>query len=255
MVQTGVSEDVAHRGARMLIELLQQHHAGEVVHVGFSGGVGMRTLAQRLAQLLREPIEHLPSAIVFHAMVAGFDVTDPTTDPNAFFSYFVRDPAMRVATSFVGLHAPAMAGARQLSQLRGQPGIKEAYAQAHEIQVIVTGASCWSDDHSLLHRYLEVANEPVDAFDDAGCVGDILWQPIGLDGPIELKTNLRAMTVMELGEVARFVSEKKHVLLVAGPCASCNFPKTEIVHAILEQDRRLITHLAVDSRCGRELTR
>ena len=53
VVQTGVSEDVAHRGARMLIELLQQHHAGEVVHVGFSGGVGMRTLAERLAQLLR----------------------------------------------------------------------------------------------------------------------------------------------------------------------------------------------------------
>ncbi len=42
-------------------------------------------------------------------------------------------------------------------------------------------------------------------------------------------------------------------LMVAGPCASCNEPKTEVVHAVLEQGRRLITHLAVDSRCGREL--
>ncbi len=238
----------------MLIELLQQHYAGKIAHVGFSGGVSMRTLAARAAQLLREPIDHLPKEIVFHAMVAGFDVTAPTTDPNAFFTYFVRDPAMKVETSFVGLHAPALVAPRLLKELRRQPGIKEAYQRKHEINVIVTGASCLHDEHSALRRRLEVAGEPMDALEKTGWAGDILWEPIGLDGPIELKSELRPMTLLSLSEVSKKVADNTHVILVAGPCSICHTPKTEIVRVVLEQEQRLITHLACDSRCGRELT-
>lgn len=253
VVQTGMSEDVACRAAGMLLELLQQHYAGGKVHIGFSGGWSLRTFAKRFGELLRDPVGHLPKEIVFHALVAGFNVFDPTTDPNAFFTYLDKDHAMEVDTSFVALHAPAMIKAELEEQLRMLPGIQEAYGRSKEIDVIVTGTSCWTDPHSMLRQYLHVAEGSVERLEKAGCLGDMLWQPLGPDGPFDLKTPLRAMTIMQLGEVSEFVAKKKHVLLVAGPCANCHRPKTEVVKAILDQEHPLITHLAVDSRCARAL--
>ena len=253
VVQTLRSEDVAYRGAKMLLELLQQHYSDREVHLGFSGGYALRLLAGRFAQLLREPTEHLPQKIVFHAMVAGFDVYEPTTDPNAFFTHFVNDASLHVATSFVGLHAPAIVEEELLPRLRQLAGIEEAYAHAHEIDVIVTSASCWRDEHCTLRRYMKLAGEPVEDLEKAGCVGDMLWQPIGVSGPIEMKTAVRAMTIMDLSDVKKFFKSGRQVLLVAGPCGACHTPKTEVVKAILGQKDHLITHLVVDSRCGREL--
>jgi DNA-binding transcriptional regulator LsrR (DeoR family) len=61
------------------------------------------------------------------------------------------------------------------------------------------------------------------------------------------------MTVMNLNGLNELIEQKKHVLLVAGPCQRCHQPKTKVVQAILDQKDRLITHLVTDSRCAREL--
>ena len=122
VVTTNRYEDVAHRGAKMLLELLQQHYVGKEVHIGFSGGAALRTLARRFGELLREPAQRLPDKIVFHALVAGFDVYDPTTDPNAFFTYFVDDPAIEVETGFVAFHSPSMATPEMEEILRVNQG-------------------------------------------------------------------------------------------------------------------------------------
>jgi len=253
VVTTNRYEDVAHRGAKMLLELLQQHYVGKEVHIGFSGGAALRTLARRFGELLREPAQRLPDKIVFHALVAGFDVYDPTTDPNAFFTHFVDDPAIEVETSFVAFHSPSMATPEIEEMLRGLPGIAEAYAKAKEIDVIVTSASGWTDDHSTLREHMKLAREPVEQLANEGCIGDMLWQPIGPDGPFEPKMDMRAMTVVTLNDVSRLVASKKHVLLVAGPCARCHTPKIDVVKAILDQEQQLVTHLAIDSRCVRGL--
>jgi DNA-binding transcriptional regulator LsrR (DeoR family) len=100
---------------------------------------------------------------------------------------------------------------------------------------------------------MRLAGESEEQLDREGCVGDMLWQPIGLDGPIEPKTVIRAMTIMDLSEVRELVAKGKQVLLVAGPCSECHLPRTEVVKAVLDQDHQLITHLVVDSRCAREL--
>lgn len=253
VVQTTRFDDVAQRGAKMLLELLQQRYSGKEVHVGFSGGTALRTLARRFAELLRDPAHGLPSKIVFHALVAGFDVSDPTTDPNAFFTYFVEDPAIEVKTAFVALNSPAMATPDIEEKLRNLPAIGEAYERAREIDIIVTSTSGWKDDHSMLRNYMDVAGEPVGMLGNEGCIGDMLWQPIGPKGPFELQMNMRAMTVMKLSDVSDHVANGGQVLLVAGPCASCHTPKTDVVDAILGQEKRLVTHLAVDSRCVRAL--
>jgi DNA-binding transcriptional regulator LsrR (DeoR family) len=253
VVKTARAEDVAYRGAKALLELLQQHYVDEEVHIGFSGGTSLRMLARRFAELLREPVPHLPSKIVFHALVAGFDVSDPATDPNAFFIYFLNDPVMPFETSFVALHTPAMVPARFEEGLRDLPAIKEAYDRASEIDIFVTSTSCWTDEHSMLRHYMAVAGESVDELEQAGCIGDILWQPIGADGPFELNSRIRAMTIMRLDQLSNRVAQRKHVLLVAGPCHKCHAPKTRVVRAILDQQHRLITHLVTDSRCARAM--
>jgi DNA-binding transcriptional regulator LsrR (DeoR family) len=254
VVETAVPEHVSNRGAEMLLELLQQRYADGEVHIGFSGGRALRTLARRFSQLLREPSKRLPKRIVFHAMVAGFDVEDPTTDPNAFFTYFVEDPILEVETSFVALHCPAIAEGALRERLRTLPGIAESYERAHEIDIIVTSTSSWRDEHCILRRYVKASDGSVDELEKAECDGDILWEPIGPNGPLELDTPIRAMTLMKLSEVSDLIErDKKHVLLVAGPCPSCQQPKTEVVRAILDNHRQLVTHMALDSRCARAL--
>ena len=256
VVHTAVFDDVGYHAAEMLVDLLQKHREGpynkEEVHIGFAGGHALRKVAQALAGLLRRPTEGLPKTVVFHAMVAGFDVNEPSTDPNAFFTYFLNDPAMQVATRFVGLHAPAVVRTEQFQGLRELEGIKETYDRAKELDIIVTSASLWPDEHSMLRRYMSKSPESLSALEAAGCVGDMLWRPLGADGPIEIDTDIRAMTLLELSDLPKYIKRGKDVLLVLGPCGGCNAPKGGVLSAVLNRQPRLITHLVVDSRAARE---
>jgi DNA-binding transcriptional regulator LsrR (DeoR family) len=88
---------------------------------------------------------------------------------------------------------------------------------------------------------------------EAGAVGDILWQPVGAQGPIELEDTIRALTLVQLRDLPDFVARGNRVLLMIGPCGKCNQPKGRILHAILNQRRRLISDLVVDSRSAGQL--
>ena len=254
VVHSSVFEDVAHHGAAMLVGMLQQYPASkQAVHIGFAGGHAMRKLAWAFAQLLREPTEGLPETVVFHSMVAGFDVYDPTTDPNAFFTYFLPDPAMQVKTGFVGLHAPAVVRTRQFAGLQELEGIEDCYAARKDLDIVVTSASIWTDPHCLLRQYMEKSKKSLVTLKAAGCIGDLLWRPLARSGPIETETEIRAMTLMELVDLQNFIAAGKHVLLALGPCGSCNRPKGEMLDAILNVRPQLITHLVVDSLSARGL--
>jgi DNA-binding transcriptional regulator LsrR (DeoR family) len=253
VAHTAIGNHVARIGAKALLETLQVHFANKEVHVGFSAGNTMRQLARHFAELLRRASPPLPRKIVFHAMVAGFDVFHPTNDPNAFFTYFEQDYVRHVELAFVGLHTPAVVEPEQVERLRGLDGIRQSFEHAAELNVVVTSARDWRDPHATLLRYLEKAGQSRDALKAAGAVGDILWQPLGMTGPVDVGAHLRAMTIMQVGELAGFIERGQRVLLVAGPCAECFQLKTEIVRTILSQPQHLITHLVIDSRCAREL--
>ena len=254
VVHSAVFEDVAYHGAAMLIEMLQQYRLSKKeVHIGFAGGHAMRKLAWAFAQLLREPTDGLPETVMFHSMVAGFDVYDPTTDPNAFFTYFLPDPAMQVKTGFVGLHAPAVVRTKQFAELRELEGIEECYAASKDLDIVVTSASIWTDQHCLLRKYMDKSKKSLVALKDAKCIGDMLWRPLARGGPIEIETEIRAMTLMELGDLPAFVAAGKQVLLALGPCSGCGMPKGEILDAVLGMKPPLITHLVVDSLSARRV--
>jgi DNA-binding transcriptional regulator LsrR (DeoR family) len=235
----------------MLVELLQRHRSfgKETVHVGFAGGHSMRKMSQCLAQALRQPTEGLPSTVVFHAMVSGCDVTEPSTDPNAFFTYFVKDQALQVEPEFVALHAPIVVESRQYAGLRALKGIAEAYERAKELDIIVTSGACWDDPHSMLRQYSEQSPQSLETLRKAGCVGDMLWRPLGRSGPILDETEIRAMALVELTDLPQFIKDGRHVLLMLGPCMGqeCNKPKPELLELVLRLEPRLITHLVVDS--------
>ena len=255
VVHTNQFEDVAYQGAETLITLLQHvtRDAKRKVHIGFAGGHAMRRLAQIFAQLLDESGAGLPDTLVLHALVAGFEVLDPTTDPNTFFTLFRNRTSVNTKFEFVGLHTPPVVQASEYGTLRNSEGIRESYEYAKDLDIIVTSAADWSDEHSTFRKYMEKSAGCSDMLVKAGCIGDMLWLPVGPRGPLEVKTKIRSMTLIELCELPLFMRKGGYVLLVVGPCAMCQRTKSHVLSAILASKQRLISHLVIDSRSAKEV--
>jgi DNA-binding transcriptional regulator LsrR (DeoR family) len=255
VVHTCQFEDVAYHGAEMLITLLKHMKSPtkKTIHIGFSGGHAMRRLAQILAKLLSESDADLPEKLVLHALVAGFEVLEPTTDPNTFFTLFHTEAVLGPKCEFVGLHAPTVVKASQYKGLRSLQGIKESFDQVDKLDIIVTSAANWADEHSTFRKRMRTSPACFKMLDEANCVGDMLWLPLGPDGPLTVNTKIRAMTLVELAQLPGFINDGKHVVLVLGPCAGCQKTKADTLRAVLASKDRLISHLVVDSRSAREL--
>ncbi|HZT32168.1 MAG TPA: hypothetical protein VFA33_19935 [Bryobacteraceae bacterium] len=258
VVRTGVSEDISYHVARMLLEMVQAlcRRRGQPsdVHIGFAGGRSLRKTARWFAEMLREPAENLPRRIVFHAMVAGVNFKDPTTEPNAFFTYFAGEPPLQVQTSFVGLHAPGIINTSRIEELRSIDSVREAYEGVKQLDIVVTAAGGhWQEGHSGLYAMYQASPRSLEQLTRAGCVGDMMWRPLGPAGPLEIKTEIRTLTLMEISELPGFIRQGRQVLLLLGPCGQCGGPKSEVLRAILSHQPPLITHLVADSRSVRGL--
>jgi DNA-binding transcriptional regulator LsrR (DeoR family) len=255
VIRTSRFDDVAYYGAEKLVDLLKRYgsqNSGEV-HIGFAGGHAMRKLAQIFATLLGRSSEKIPCKLTFHALVAGFDVYEPTTDPNTFFTLFHSGLSPGVEFNFVGLHTPPVVRSDQYATLREMEGIKESYREVSKIDIIVTSATNWSDEHSTFRNYMQKSRNCFDLLESHKCIGDMLWLPLGLREPISVQTAIRAMTLMELNKLPDFIAKGKSVLLVLGPCSKCNQTKAEVLKAILNQKKKLITDLVVDSRSAQDM--
>jgi DNA-binding transcriptional regulator LsrR (DeoR family) len=266
VVRTPMIEDVAQRAARMLLRIVKQKTAQKerqnskepgVIRIGFSGGVALSHLASAFADLLCRPSAGLPQTIVFHSIVAGLSPTDPSTDPNALFTYFNHRPLMQVDVEFLGLHAPAIVRTEDLDKFLQQHEIRLASRWAKELDIIVTSGSDWSDDDSLLARQMRKWDQPgFDELKSLGVEGDVMWRPLGRNGPIVDHTELRALTMKELGALRDFIDKKNgEVLLMMGPCAGCDRHKGRITKIILDLPESIISHLVVDSRSASHMVR
>ncbi len=252
VVHSASTEDLAYHAAAELVRLLRKYREGaqqrDKVHIGFAGGPTMRKLARHFADLLCQPQHGMPEKICLHALVSGFNPHDPTTDPNAFFTYFVRRPGLPFEVEFVGLHAPALVKTDDFLNLKNMIGIREAYNLRHKIDIFVTAGAEWEDDHSLFKTCMKRSEDAFQKLERAGCVGDMLWQPLGEHCPIEVPTDIRAMTLVELTELPDYIAQGKEVMLLLGSCGGCDRPKGKLLRTVLNQQRQLITHLITDSR-------
>jgi DNA-binding transcriptional regulator LsrR (DeoR family) len=244
--------DVARETAR---ELLRMAHpwAGKRLHIGFAGGHSMRELARALADELCEPRRNLPKQICFHALADGFDPGDPTTNPNGFFNYFVREDIADVEIEFHGLSAPAIVPSDTSPVLQKVDDIKRAMDAVKYIDIFVTSGASWHDPHGALRKRMEDSKGSFDVLGKAGCVGDILWRPLSRSGPITTPTSLRAMTLVDLSALPALIKEGKRVLLMLSPCGLCHRPKGDLLDCVLNLEEPLITDLVVDSRSARQM--
>jgi hypothetical protein len=257
VVHTSVVEDVALHAAELVMELVRdpaRRRDPDVVHVGLGGGLTMRLFAHALAGLLARPVSGLPKRICFHSLVAGFDPKDPATVPTAFFAYFLNGPPMLIETEFVGFTAPSVVYGREYADLMDREEIRDAHRRVDELDIVVaTGADCPED--STLRRRMQRSPVSSQALDERGWVGDVLWRPVAATRPIEVQTELRAMTLIGLPRLAALCAGGTQVVLLLGPCPDCRATKHRIMRAVLDQDERLISHLVVDSRTAAQLIR
>jgi DNA-binding transcriptional regulator LsrR (DeoR family) len=255
VVETALAENVACRGAEALVQMVKELHSNQSgrdeIHIGFSSGHAMRWTCKEFARILRTPAGGLPRKIVCHSLVGGFSLEEPNTSPNSFFTYLEDDLSLHVDVEFVSFNAVPLAPADWLRTMHSLPGIAEAFKGKEDLDIIVTSASA-ADSHGLFADYMTKAKK-LEALKARGYQGDMLWQALGPDGPIEPDTEMRAMTLVDLKELPQLIGRGKRVLLVLAPCYYCKKPKPELLRVILSQpkERQLITDLVVDSRTAR----
>ncbi len=257
VVHTSTFSDVAFHGANMLLDLIKEYRHSEKseIHVGFAGGHAMRILAYQFSKLLENLREPIPQKIFFHALVAGFNVHEPKTDPNTFFTFFLSENETNNLYDFVGLYALPLIKSKDYVEITKRAGVKEAFQEKEKIDIFVTSATSWDDEHSLFKQYMNNSKGCLKKLENANCIGDLLWLPIGEKEAIDPNvTVIRSMTLLKnLQELNYFINKDKKVLLILGPCAKCSKTKSSILNAVLNQETHIITHLVADSRSIKEV--
>ena len=174
---------------------------------------------------------------------------EPGLDPNSFVRYFI-DPPLPLDVRLVGLMAPAFVGVETVKLLRQTEGIRESFERREKLSVLVTSAGGhWRDGCSRLHELYKVRGQgtTLTQLDQAHCIGDLMWCPMGPDGPIVLDKGVRALTLFDLTELPPLIRQGMRVMLVLGPCQTCRRPKSELLGALLRARPRLLSHLVCDS--------
>ena len=271
VVQTGSTDALAQSAAEKLLQMIRdvRHHKNtDEVHVGFAGGMTLRTVAKKLADLLQKSSSENPRTIVFHAMVASFFDDDFYADPNSFISYFVNRKC-RVEFRLVRLPLPGIIETAKYGDIRSLLSIKDVFRRRDEIQIVVTSGSLWSDDKSTLRAYLRAYSDSprestssnqakqemtlpdslIDEFNENGVIGDLLWQPINEQGPVNIGAEYKVVTLMGLDELPGFIDQGGSVLLVMGCSGVSGMPKSELLETILDlhSTHRWVTHVVSDT--------
>jgi DNA-binding transcriptional regulator LsrR (DeoR family) len=226
------------------------------VHVGFGAGSTTMLVARHLAEMLRA--EETPPHVVLHALSSGFSVKYPATAPVAFFNFFHGNPFV----SYRGMFAPAYVKSESFDEQITDVGVRESFQEKKKIQIIVTALASQQDPHGELNRFMAVnedlgreARKILD--EEEHRKGDVMYRPFNEAGPITRSAGIRAVTLYELAQLRDFVhKEKKAVILVAGPCSTCQRSRSDALLPLLrEPSLDLWSHLVTDdetaTRCLR----
>ena len=250
VVRTGNAADVSLHVAQTILSMMKESRKSKF-SIAFAGGSLLRRTAKWLSTLLREEEpDDLPEKLTVLALSSGLDYRDMTGQPNAVFTYFSEDHFLPLEVSFVGLPAPGLVTERQMTDLmRNYSDIESAFEHKKDIDVLVTSAGgCWKPGHSALYSIYKTSSpKSLEQLEKAGCIGDVMWRPFGEFGPLEVTTEMRALTLVELSELPAFIKRGKQVILSIAPCGECGKNKGAILGPILRSKPSLITHLIADS--------
>ncbi len=246
------NEQVSWAGGDLVLDLAREVAARKKpVHLGLGSGWTTLQVARRLAQRLRT--EFGGADLVLHALSSGFDIKDPLRAPVAFFGSFSDLP---VKVDYLGLFVSAAVPWNMYEDVKTQPGVRESFQHAPDVDIVVTSLASAGDEHGALNRFLKLwGNEAIDDLKRQGWVGDVQYLPYSTGAPITVQSGVRAVTLFELSDMVAMVrSRNKHVVLVGGPCGDCGRPKTDALRPLLEQPGlRVWSHLVVDAGTAEEL--
>ncbi|RMF91399.1 MAG: hypothetical protein D6741_16110, partial [Planctomycetota bacterium] len=120
------------------------------VHIALGAGLSSMHVAQRLAQRVYSDLR-CPN-LVLHALSAGgFLVDQPHKAPITYFSYFA-DALPKV--EYVGLFSETVVSREEFERVRHNPGVKESFARAEEVDIVITSFAAADDPHGMLGQFL-----------------------------------------------------------------------------------------------------
>lgn len=262
VADTDTSDGVLERAAEMVLDLIRAKasRGKRSVRIGCAGGGSMAVLVRKLSELLSQPQLPLPEEVVFQNLVAGFDLTDPTSNPIRFLAQVHGLKPSGVNVKCQLLEAPALVHPQQRSELLKLLGIENAAAMALKCDIIVTSCGGIDDEHQMLSKYYPRKGRIMDFLKERRCVGDMLWLPLCEDGPFRFEAltekeqqlvNYRTMSLIELTQLPELIRGGTDVVMAVGPCPGCLLtqPPTKgpILRAILNQVEALVTHLVTNT--------
>ena len=269
VVNSDMFNPVAGRGAKMIFELLRGFHVAfkdkDGVHIGIAGGHMLNRTCGRLGQTLLEAfnlnskkaMKELPRELHIHSMVAGFDACEPMTDPNTMMAIIDRDVPLKF--NYVALHARGIVESDRYETIRRDTAVKEAFRRKKQLQMIVTGLGSWSDENDTFRKRMSDSKKSMIKLERHGIVGNMMYRPIGPNGPIETETEKRALTLMELSEFPQFIANNGKVVLLCGPCFNGGC-RSNVLKTILDQPNlhpekpsQLVSHVVIDRQTAFEL--
>ena len=242
-------EHLAMAGAEKALLLIKElGRQKNTVHIGLGAGHTTERFARNLALRLRaEPSDELPSMVI-HALSSGFSPKKPTTAPIAFFSFFEW---LGPKVQYIGLFSEPFVDWGQYRNVVKSPGVREAFEEAPKIDIVVSSLSTRTDEHGLFNEFLRMGSaRGVKDLAKAGWVGDVQWRPYSDQGPLsDVNTGTRPVTLFELQDLVEMAkTPSKHVILIAGPCATCRQNKSRALLPLMQQHSlRVFNHLITDS--------
>lgn len=241
-------EHVVTEAAYLALSLIQQFgELKDTVHIGLGPGWTTRKIAEKLADLLRHTRDWSPRPrLVLHALSSGFVMNDPRNAPTTFFSFFINLP---MAVNYVDLCAPMLVqSTAEYEKVKELPGVRDAFARAKEIDLVITSLARAGDEHGALYQLIQADRSVANLLTQCGWIGEVQHRPYSADGPIRADMGMRAVTLFELDELVELArTPNKAVLLVAGPCGKCKKSKGQALRALLASDAlALCTHLVTD---------
>jgi len=216
------------------------------VHLGLGAGRTTMLVARHLGARLRsvdrpEKVDKL----VVHALSSGFSVEDPLTAPVAMFSYFSQ---ASLPVEFVSLFSEAVVTCKQYEDIKKLPGVREGFAQADKIEIVITSLASAESKTGLLNLAMSKMKPPRRSDEHPKPIGDVQFRPYSEKGPIrDDPKGLRAVTLFELDDFVRMTQkEGKYVILLSGPTEEGSTKCDALMPLLTNPLLRVWSHLCLD---------
>ena len=210
-------------------------------------------------------------------LVTGFGTTS-TSQPIAFLASMIaknKRLASRAEVKCFNAAPFVRIGEREnfFKEYRNARQVRD-FVRQYGLDIIVTSAGSLVDPHSVFPRYYEewAGGEkkkstaearspdedkfPVELLRKYQVMGDVLWQPITREGPIDLdralseedkkKLRFSPLSLMTLEDVREHRKAGRDVILVLANCGRCADPKEQVLEALFSHEESLISHLVAD---------